>query len=325
MVVAPASKVPVTFASPLTVNSRPPSNVPPPITAVERLEAPEFNVPVVVLPVTFAEASVDAPAFNVPLRTVSPLTVSSSVPTAAPPPIIVLLSELPILVGVVIVPVLMFVAPNTVVVLETFPILVADELGAVLISVVPEMLVAPTTVAPPFMVDNPATVLVPPTVRSEVPPSRLTSPLTANLFVPNVAPLIARLAIDVAPLLNVPVTVADDIVVAPVTPRVPTRVVFPSTLRFASRSVLPFTFKVPPITVALVPEPILVVALPVLLMSVGPRIVVVLAALPILVPVVFAPVLSSVVPFVTRADVAVPASPLSTAPNVDVKRPLTTA
>ena len=67
MVVAPASKVPVTFASPLTVNSRPPSNVPPPITAVERLEAPEFNVPVVVLPVTFAEASVEAPAFNVPV------------------------------------------------------------------------------------------------------------------------------------------------------------------------------------------------------------------------------------------------------------------
>ena len=94
MVVAPASKVPVTFASPFTVNSRPPSNAPPPITAVERLEAPEVNVPVFVLPITdvlpltvrFAFARLVpitvVPAFNVPvfvLPETSALPFTSSV------------------------------------------------------------------------------------------------------------------------------------------------------------------------------------------------------------------------------------------------------
>ena len=62
MVVAPAANAPVTVELPLTVNAEEPAAEPPPITVV-----PEFNVPVVVLPVTDAEASVDAPAFNVPV------------------------------------------------------------------------------------------------------------------------------------------------------------------------------------------------------------------------------------------------------------------
>ena len=45
MVVAPAARAPVTLAAPLTVSLFEPSNVPPPITAVERSVAPADNVP----------------------------------------------------------------------------------------------------------------------------------------------------------------------------------------------------------------------------------------------------------------------------------------
>ena len=71
MVVAPAAIVPVTFALPFTVSLLPPTNEPPPITAVARSVAPAPNVPVVVLP------SVVAPALNVPATAVFPVVPST--------------------------------------------------------------------------------------------------------------------------------------------------------------------------------------------------------------------------------------------------------
>ena len=63
-------------------------------------DVPAFNVPVVVLPVTFADASVVAPAFNVPVIPALPFTVRfafvAGVPTVVAPdcnvPVVVLAS-----------------------------------------------------------------------------------------------------------------------------------------------------------------------------------------------------------------------------------------
>ena len=94
----------------------------------------------------------------------------------------------------------------------------------------------------------PFNVVVPSTFTT---PLKSESPFTVK-SVPAVStpPPITAVASEVAPVLNEPelnalVTVAEDNVVAPVTPSVPTSVVFPPTLRFASRSVFRITFKSP--------------------------------------------------------------------------------
>ena len=95
IVVPPAFKVPVVVLPVTLADAKvvaPASNVP--VTTV----FPAFKVPVVVLPVTLADANVVAPASSVPLTTASPFTVSSASPDAAPPPITVLLDVLPIVV-----------------------------------------------------------------------------------------------------------------------------------------------------------------------------------------------------------------------------------
>ena len=215
--------------------------------------------------------AISAPPFasSAPVSVVMPVTPSV-------PPTVVALVPLPIVVAVEPV-VLILVGPSTVVVLPALPIFVPAP-PVVLIFAVPFNVEVPSTFTAPLKSELPFVVNTVPAVN--VPP-----PTTA---VPRAAAVIEELGVDIPP----------DNVVRPVTPSVPTSVVFPSTLRFASRSVLPFTFNVPPTTVALVPEPILVVALPVLLMSVGPRIVVVLAALPIVVFVVLPAVLMLVAPLI---------------------------
>ena len=134
-----------------------------------------------VLPVTFAEASVEAPAFNVPV-VVLPSDVVPAVCT-----ILLANVETPFALKV----------PSTIVLLEALPIVVV-AVPLVLMFVVPVTFVAPLTVAPPFIVARPVKFVAP--VTPSVPP-------TVELPVTVEVPFTVALPDD-----NVPVVVFNNVV-----------------------------------------------------------------------------------------------------------------
>ena len=274
-VVVPSTiTAPLKSESPFTVKSVPAVSAPPPTTAVARLDKPP------------TERSVPAPDNVTSLENVEVLE-TPSVPLTTVLPFVPSTEKRVTAPGVDCTRILPFVM----VVLPVIPVTPAVSVPVVVLPVTARSLLtvnsAPAVAEPPPITaegaDQAPVLSVPVTFKS---PETSAFPFTSS---ERPAPAFATVNVDNAELLLAETS--------------------PSTVN----SVLA-TGVVPPITVRLVELPIVVCVLPVALILVAPRTVVVLAELPIFVPVALAPVLILVMP-------AIPVVPAMLAPPAETVRP----